>query len=176
MDIKEINNKEIWENFLEQCQEKTFLDSWNWGEFNQKMGFNIWRLGAYENGELLGVALAIKISARRGTFLFAPHAPAVALAKEGAPAIKYEILKTLLVELKRIAKQEKAAFIRIAPIWPARIGYAEGVAGGQRNEEIFKELKFRQAPIHMHPELTWELDITKSEEELLADMRKTTRY
>lgn len=35
---------------------------------------------------------------------------------------------------------------------------------------------FRNAPIHMHPELAWMLDITKPEDELLKDMRKTTRY
>ena len=35
---------------------------------------------------------------------------------------------------------------------------------------------FREAPIHVHPELTWQLDITLPEEELLMKMRKTTRY
>ena len=28
----------------------------------------------------------------------------------------------------------------------------------------------------MHPEITWELDIRKPEENLLKEMRKTTRY
>ena len=36
MEIEEINNKEIWENFLLECEEKTFLNSWNWGEFQKK--------------------------------------------------------------------------------------------------------------------------------------------
>ena len=44
------------------------------------------------------------------------------------------------------------------------------------NNRIFNELNFRDAPIHIHPELTWELDITLSEEKLLNQMRKTTRY
>jgi hypothetical protein len=30
--------------------------------------------------------------------------------------------------------------------------------------------------MHVHPEFTWELDITPDEEELLLNMRKTTRY
>ncbi len=172
--IKEINNKEIWESFLYQCQEKTFLDSWNWGEFQKKEGEKIWRLGIYESEELVALALVIKIKAKRGTFLFVPHGPTVrdqrtknpASTRRRGEAGKEQILGTLLDELKVIAKQEKADFIRIAPIW-------------ERNEEnikIFKDLKFRKAPIHMHPEVTWEMSITPPEEELLMKMRKTTRY
>jgi len=166
MEIKEIISKEIWENFLLQCSEKTFLDSWNWGEFQKKIEEKIWRLGIYNNQELIGLALVIKIKAKRGTFIFAPHSPAVALAKAGGPNIKSKILETLINKLKEIAKQEKASFIRVAPIWER----------SEENIRIFKKLGFREAPIHIHPELTWELDINFSEEELLAGMRKTTRY
>jgi len=45
MEIKEINNKEDWEGFLLRCDEKTFLNSWNWGEFQKREGEKIWRLG-----------------------------------------------------------------------------------------------------------------------------------
>ena len=41
---------------------------------------------------------------------------------------------------------------------------------------MFKELGFRTAPIYMHAERLWVLDITKDEETLLKEMRKTTRY
>ena len=34
--IKEITQKQAWEDFLLECEEKTFLDSWNWGEFQKK--------------------------------------------------------------------------------------------------------------------------------------------
>jgi len=169
MEVQEIKNKEVWESFLSRCSEKTFLQSWNWGEFQKKMGNKIWRLDIFKNRKNRGrasVALIVKIQARRGTFLFLPHAPSVALAKEGGPNTKYEILKALLEKLKEIAQEEKANFIRIAPIWK----------GSEENIEIFKNLGFRTAPIHMHPELTWELDITPPEEQLLMQMRKTTRY
>jgi len=169
MKVRTINEKSIWEDFLLEggrCEEKTFLNSWNWGEFNRMMGNKTWRLGIYEDNSLVAVALIIKIQAKRGTFLFLPHGPATALAVADKPNIKYEILKTLLKELKEIAKEGKVSFIRIAPIW-------------ERNEEnikVFKDLGFRPAPIHIHPEVTWELDITPPEEDLLMNMRKTTRY
>jgi len=173
MELREITNKEEWENFLLQCAEKTFLQSWNWGEFNEKMGAKIWRFGAYNGERLISVALVIRVSARRGTFLFIPHGPIVMgelLAKD-----KKEILELMLVELSRIAKEEKAlgrsptgepSFIRVSPIF----------SNSKENEDIFIDLGFRQAPIHMHPEATWELNITLPEEKLLMDMRKTTRY
>jgi lipid II:glycine glycyltransferase (peptidoglycan interpeptide bridge formation enzyme) len=163
MEIKEITNKEIWENFLLQCSEKTFLDSWNWGEFQKKMEEKIWRFGIYENRELIGVALAINIKAKRGTFLFVPHGPNI---KYEVKSKNYEVLEILTDKLKEIAKEEKASFIRIAPIWEK----------SEENIKIFKRFSFREAPIHIHPELTWELDIDFSEEELLMGMRKTTRY
>jgi len=107
MEIKEIIDKNIWENFLLNCQEKTFLDSWNWGEFQKKIEEKIWRWGIYDSGQLIAVALIIKIKAKRGTFLFVPH----------GPIGEHRSLKILLEKIKELAEKEKASFIRIAPIW-----------------------------------------------------------
>ena len=163
MEIREIEDKKIWEDFLENFKEKTFLQSFNWGEFNKKMGNKIWRFGIYEISNLIGVALVIKIEAKRGTFLFLPHGPMI---KSQISNSKSQILEFLLEKLSQLAKKERCDFIRIAPI----------LERNKENEKIFKELGFREAPIHIHPELTWELDITPSENELLMGMRKTTRY
>lgn len=156
MEIKEIKNKEIWEEFLLNCREKTFLDSWNWGVFQDKQEDKIWRWGIFENNKIIAVALIIKIRAKRGTFLFLPHAPVGDL----------KCLNILTENLKKLAKKEGASFIRIAPI----------CQNTEENKKAFKDLGFKDAPIHIHPELTWELDIKPSEEEILSKMRKTTRY
>lgn len=157
MEIKEITNKEIWEKFLLNCSEKTFLQSWNWGEFNKLMGNKIWRLGIYDKEKLVSLALVVKIQAKRGTFLQVQHL---------LPSNKDEI-EILLNKVKEIAKKENCHFIRAAPLW-------------ERNEEnikLFKNLGFREAPMHANAyEATWKLDITLPEEELLKGMRKTTRY
>jgi len=156
-----IKDKNIWENFLLDCQEKTFLSSWNWGEFNKMMGNKIWRLGIFENDELTSVALVVKTVAKRGTFLLVPHGPVTEVT-----GYRLQVLEILLEELKKIAKDKGVDFIRISPI-------------RERNEEnirLFKSLKFKEAPIHVHPETSWKLDIRPSEEELLMQMRKTTRY
>ncbi len=70
-------------------------------------------------------------------------------------------------ELKRIGKEEKADFIRMAPLWERN----------QQNQDILKSFGFREAPMHANAyEATWKLDITLPEEEILKNMRKTTRY
>jgi len=163
MEIKEIIKKEVWEKFLEQCKEKTFLQSWNWGEFQKIDGNKIWRFGVYSNQDLVSVALVVKIAAKRGTFLFIPHGPAV---KDKAEISKYQILDVLLKNLKKLAGDEGASFIRVSPIWEEN----------EINNKTFQGLGFREAPIHMHAEVTWELNLQPSEEELLSGMRKTTRY
>ena len=166
-----MKDKNIWENFLLECAEKTFLSSWNWGEFNRTMGNKIWRLGIFENNELVSVALVVKIVAKRGTFLLVPHGPSTISNFQGVvggwrPISKQNVLKILLEKLKEIAKEERTDFIRISPIWERN----------EENNEIFKKLRFKEAPLHMHPEASWKLDLRHSEEELLMQMRKTTRY
>jgi lipid II:glycine glycyltransferase (peptidoglycan interpeptide bridge formation enzyme) len=168
MEIKEITDKRTWEGFLEKCKEKTFLQSFNWGEFNKMMGNKIWRLGVYEisnddRQNLVGVALVVKITAKRGTFLNIPHGPVMKLETK---ELKKNALKSILDKLQQLAKKEKCDFIRISPI----------LEMNEENVEIFKELGFRKAPTHVHFETGWELDISKPEEEILKGMRKTTRY
>lgn len=163
MEIKEVTSKTEWEGFLENCTEKTFLQSWNWGEFQISMGKKIWRFGIYEDGQLISVALVIKMTAKRGSFLLVPHGP---VTKSQITNYKLQILEILLSKLKELAKQEKADFIRISPIWERT----------QENEKLFKDLGFRLRPLHTHPESSWKLDLQLPEEKLMDAMRKTTRY
>jgi lipid II:glycine glycyltransferase (peptidoglycan interpeptide bridge formation enzyme) len=163
MIIKEIENKEIWENSIQSQPEYTFLHSWNWGSFNLAMGNKIWRLGIYDGKELAGVALVVGIQAKRGKFLFMPHALLAQLTDNNKQLTAFNFL---IDYLKDLAGKEGCSFIRISPLL-------------ERNEEnlkLFQSLGFRRAPIHMHAESTLLLDITKTEEELLKNMRKTTRY
>jgi lipid II:glycine glycyltransferase (peptidoglycan interpeptide bridge formation enzyme) len=71
-----------------------------------------------------------------------------------------------LAKLKELAKGERSDFIRISPI----------IERTEENNKLFKDLGFRLRPLHTHPESSWKLNIEKPEEELLAGMRKTTRY
>ena len=170
MEIREIKNKDVWEGFLKEEKEKTFLQSWNWGEFQLKMGNKIWRLGVFDKEKIVGVALISKIKAKRGTFLLIQHGPIIiqnAKVKIQNDNSKFKILEILLNKLKNIAKEESCDFIRIAPLWERNDG----------NIKIFRELGFRNSSMHASAyEATWKLDINPEEEDLLKNMRKTTRY
>ena len=161
--IKEILNKKEWENFLIEEKPQSFLQSWNWGNFNESLGYEIWRLGVYEDDVLVGVVLTIKICAKRGRFLFIPHGP---ILKKTDPATEQHRLRIIFSYLKDLAKKEKCGFVRVSPL----------LLKNQENENLYRELGFRKAPMHMHAELMWILDISVAEEKLLKDMRKTTRY
>lgn len=157
MEIREITDKIIWEEFLAKREEKTFLQSWNWGEFQKLQGNKIWRLGVFDSEKVIGAALAAKITAKRGTFLLIQHL--VAMEKVA--------LEILMARLKEIGRQEKAVFIRVAPLFEKN----------RENLEFFKKSGFREAPIHASAyEATWRLDISAPEDDLLKNMRKTTRY
>ncbi|HCC59769.1 MAG: hypothetical protein A2402_00030 [Candidatus Staskawiczbacteria bacterium RIFOXYC1_FULL_37_43] len=165
MQIKEINNKEEWEEFLHNCAEKTFLQSWNWGEFNLAMKNKIWRMGIYNNEKIIGVVLALKILAKRGAFLFIPHGPVILNGLSYKD--KKEILELILLHLNNVANQEKASFIRISSLFELN----------KENQTIFEDLKFRESPMPASSyEATWKLDLFLPEDELLKNMRKTTRY
>jgi peptidoglycan pentaglycine glycine transferase (the first glycine) len=166
MHIKEINDKNIWESFFAQREDRTFFQSWNWGEFRRAVGEKVWRLGIYEEGQLIAVALVSKKVARRGTYIEISHGPSCVQFGTRARGVKKEVLETLLEKLKKIAAEEGASFVRMSPLW-------------ERNDEnsaVFRGLGFRQAPMYAAYESSWKLDITLGEENLMKNMRKTTRY
>ncbi|MDD4661945.1 MAG: peptidoglycan bridge formation glycyltransferase FemA/FemB family protein [Candidatus Pacebacteria bacterium] len=160
METREIKDKETWENFCLKAKEKTFTHSYNWGIFNEKMGDKVFRMGIYDN-DLIAVFLIIKTIAKRGKYLLLPMGPII---KDGSN--EKAIIEETLSSLKNIASKEKVDFIRMAPI----------LLNTEENVRIFKDLGFIDAPMHVHPELTFELDIRDEEEKILQNMRKTTRY
>jgi len=161
MEIKTIEQRLIWDEFFDQVGSPSFLQSWEWGEFQKKQGNESVYLGLYEKNKLVATALTIKIKAKRGSFLFIPHGPNVkdqSMTKKAVDEFKRHLIT--------VAKQENYDFIRIAPV----------LADTPDNRNIYLQLGFKKSPIYMHAERVWVLDLDKSEEELLAGMRKTTRY
>ena len=157
--MREITNKEAWEDFSLNTSPNTFLQSWNWGDFNAALGRKIWRLGLFENEKLIGICLLIKYSSRFGSYLYTPRGPILSWKN-------WKELDSILDKIKEVAKEEKAIFIKTDPLLPAEaVIYKE-----------FKKRKFISAETFIQVEDAWLLPLDKSEEELLNDMRKTTRY
>jgi peptidoglycan pentaglycine glycine transferase (the first glycine) len=156
---KIIKNKRQWERLLNSSRQVNFLQSWYWGEANKRQGYKIFRLGYFNKQKLVGISLLIKKVARRGTFLVCPGGPIINWSK-----LVY--FKTFALQLKKIGEKENCDFARVRP----------QIADNLTNQIIFKNAGFRSAPMHLHAQSTWQLKLNKSEEALLKDMRKTTRY
>jgi len=159
--VRTVADASVWETFLRSARPHSFLHSWKWGQHAELTGSKIFRVGVYRGETLVAIAHFTKVEARRGSFLLCPHGP---LVQNGAD--ECEVLRALVEYCTRIALDENCDFIRFCPL---------SAATGE-NREMYRHLGFRNAPIHMHPELSWILDITKPEDELLKEMRKTTRY
>ena len=156
--IKEISGEglqKFWEDF---GGEKTFLQSENFGKFREKCGEKIFRFGIFEREKLVGTAVVQKIKTRFKTFCHCPHGPILDEKNVGD-------WQEFLDFYRAFGAAQKCDFVRISPLLPPE------------QSSIFAPAGFRSAPVHLvNPEKTWVLDLQKSESEILAEMKKTTRY
>lgn len=166
MEIKEITDKNIWEKFLSDTSPQSFFQSWNWGEVigkKQKAKIKnqiLWRLGLIDGNNIVGIAQVHKSLAKKGNFLHVRHGPIFS-------SLNRQYISFFNSFLKELSKKEKAGFLRISPL----------LENSVENKSLFESFNFHNAPIHaMDGEYCWIVDLSKSEDELLSGMRKTTRY
>src|ERR1035437_3542988 len=157
--VEEITDREIWEKFISSKNEANFLQSYNWGDFHKLLGKTISRVGFLKNQTLVGVTLSVVEKAKRATYLTVPAGPIIDWDNNN-------LVKLFKEAIQKIARQEKCSFVRVRP----------QIIENEQNIKLFESLGFKNAPMHLHAELTHQLDLTKSEEELLIQMRKQTRY
>lgn len=162
MEIRNIEDIEQAHKFVltHALSSGAFLQSQFWGEFQKKCGSPYWYLGLFKEDELKGVALVLKLGLPTGkSYLYCPKGPVFGKWDMGSG-----IWEVLLEKVKDIAEAERAIFLRFEP---ALINENLGDIQSQLEVTATKEVQ---------PKSTWVLDISKSEEELLADMKQKTRY
>src|SRR3989344_881482 len=164
MQIEYDIEKDKWNQFVaDNSSPASFLQSWQWGEFQKSLGLKIHRLGvAGESGELIAVAQAIVRPLHLGkTYLEITKGP---VAKRLATG--YLQLDLIIEELKRIGEKEKSIMIRINP------PYEDLKLFANRYSLIAPAILLRQT----EPNDTVLVDLTKSEDELLSSMHEKSRY
>lgn len=156
IESKEQRNSFVIDNF----EFYSFLNSWQRWEFQKLEGNQIFRLWIFDQQDKqIGQLLLIKIKAKRGTYFLSPHSPLIIWDY-------FEILQQTTKLLTDLAKKEKVSFVRICPTIP----------NTKEHLQKIKKTGFRFSPIHAHAEETHMLDLTLTEETLLQNLRKTTRY
>lgn len=167
--IKSFTDSQEWNDFIiNNFSFYSFLDSWEWWEFQKMDGNEVIRLWIFRDKELsklIWLFQIISVKAKRWNFFFIPHGPLI-LDKPEWREDYFEVLNFVLPEIKKLAKERNVSFIRLNSV-------SENLISNKNN---YKKLWFIDAPMHMHAENTHLLDLTKSEDELMWNLRKTTRY
>ena len=130
MQLINLTNKSQLNDFVGSLPLSQFLQSFEWGEFQEKVAGKIFRIAIEEQDELIAVATLIKRTLPMGkSYFYCPRGPIINIkdkkcqlswhpAKCGivAKATKIkDILEFLFGEIKIIAKQEKVMFLRFEP-------------------------------------------------------------
>ncbi len=139
--------------------EANFLHSWNWGEFHESLGHKVLRYGFYKNSKLVGVTQGVIEPARRGR-----HMVIV-----GGPILDWNDQKIVTEwrdTVKKAAADNKCIFVRLRPQLLDMLS----------NRANIRKLGFHKSPMHATADLTSQLNLSLSEEELKHAMRKGTRY
>ena len=104
-------------------------------------------------------ALMIVRNAKRGRYLEIPCGPLLDWNNK-------KLSKDVFDKISEIGKREKCIFVRIRP----------QLNGSPENLKKLADLKLEKSPMHLAAEHTVMIDLRKTEDELLADMRRQTRY
>jgi len=157
--------KEKWNKFIIE-NNGLFLQSFEWGEFQESLGRKIWRLGDCKEG----AALVIKYDLPMGkNYLYCPGGPVInekLKTENGKSQFK---MQNFLEEVANIAKKEKSIFLKIEPFVEKELGVELQYRSSTPN--LWRKSDGGQRILQ-----TLVLDLIKSEEDILAGMKQKTRY
>lgn len=144
-----------WTKIVKKYPEANFLQSPEYARMNEILGCEV----IYEDFEKKGSALMIVRNAKRGRYLEIPCGPLIDWTDKN-------LTREVIDKIARVAAAKKCVFVRIRP---QLLATAE-------NLQILSGLGFKKSPMHLAAEHTVVLDLTRKEEEMLASMRRQTRY
>jgi len=168
--IQEITDREQWNSFLISQPRGHLLQSYEWGELNKYLGGRIYRLGALENGRMVGailltvapVPVPVPIPGFHPNWLYCSRGPTV--ERFDSPA-----LPALIEHVQPIARREHAIVLRLEP------NIADDDPDMDKWIAAYRALGFQTNPISVHGRRSWVLDIRPSAEQLLANFKMTWR-
>lgn len=147
-----------WSEVLKKFPEANFLQSPNYGKMHELIGDKV-IIESYGKDGKEGHALMIVKNARRGRYLEIPCGPLIDWQNK-------RLVDEVLGKIQQVAKKENCVFIRIRP----------QLLASKQNVSLLEKNGLKKSPMHLAAEHTVMIDLTKSEEELLAGMRRQTRY
>ncbi|MCK4967595.1 MAG: peptidoglycan bridge formation glycyltransferase FemA/FemB family protein, partial [Candidatus Aenigmarchaeota archaeon] len=118
--IKEINDLSKWNQaVIDSTKLSQFLQSWEWGNFQQKLERKVWRLAVVttKTEQIVLLALIIKHNLSLGkSYLYCPRGPLWLINdKKIDQQKKLRIYSLFIEQIKKISQQEKSIFLRNEP-------------------------------------------------------------
>lgn len=173
MDIQEYNlpEKEQFNDFVHTHPLGTVHQTYEWGDFQAKSSKRdkYWMLVLEDRTvtgkKILGTALMIRQKLPFGlSWLYCPRGPLM-----DATDVKCHGL--LCEKIHKIAKQEKAVFLRVDPPIPTF-----DVDNAVKAKNCYNWLKMKEAHAQYMPEHTLVINLKQTEEEILKKMKQKGRY
>lgn len=158
MRVEDITDKQQWDDFVTSHEEANFLHSWQWGEFHLSRGKTVVRRGVFDGDKLIGVYEGEVETARRGRHI----------AVAGGPIVDWmdkPVVEALVADMREQGRKYHCAFVRVRP----------QLEKTDESMRLFRELGLHAAPMYLSVELAGVLDLEKSEDELLKNMRQRLR-
>ncbi len=168
--IQHITDREQWNGFLTSQPRGHLLQSYEWGELSQYLGSRIYRLGALENGQMVGamqlivspVPMPLSVPGLHPRWLYCSRGPTV--ERPDSPA-----LAALIDHAHTIADKEHAVVLRLEP------NIADDDPDMENWMAAYQALGFHTNPFSIHERRSWVLDIRPDAEQLLANFKMTWR-
>lgn len=162
---QELNEKD-WDNFLLKHPNSNILQSWAWGEFQKKLGNTIWRFSVTDNNQIIAQLLAIKLSIGFNKYII--YAPRDILINKLTPAHhQHQAIKLIIKKIKELAPEHNLILFRTEP---------SILKNDHISLSIYKNLGFRLSQKTMQPANNFLVDISKSDIDILNNMKPKTRY
>lgn len=155
MSNKNTISREQWNDVIKRFPEANFLQSPSYGKMNEILGEKV----IIEDFGGNGHALMIVRNAKRGRYLEIPCGPLINWKR-------IELVKQVFQTIHEVAVMEKCIFVRIRP----------QLINSPNNSKLLAKLELNKSPMHLAAEHTVIIKLSASEEELLANMRRQTRY
>ncbi len=148
------DDKNLWNR--EVASHPSFLQSWEWGELQKKLGRRVFRMNV---SGFWASAIEQKLSFGQ-TYLYVPHGPVIRVATADA-------WPNFLKATKKSENLKSPIFLRIEPL--------NREFRGEPIQKFLKEAGFRRTkPIQ--PKTTLVIDLREDEKEILDSMEHDTRY
>lgn len=155
MSNKKTISQDQWNKIIKRFPEANFLQSPSYGKMNEILGEKV----IIEDFGGNGHALMIVRNAKRGRYLEIPCGPLIDWRRD-------ELVKQVFQTIYEVARMEKCVFVRIRP----------QLINTPNNLKLLAKLELKKSPMHLAAEHTVIIKLNVSENNLLANMRRQTRY